>query len=125
MSHALQSNNLPFAYARGRKSFDSAVADFKKSCNSDDGHQSGVQILLLLVKQGANGLNLTGEAVQAVPAAFHFRQSHPARITRQAASCASMCFPVMCHVCAISALKKEQPQPVLVIQDCHIAIVHV
>ena len=61
LCHALQTNDLPFAYARGRKSFDSAVADFKRSSESTDVHYSPVQILLLLVKQGANGLNLTGE----------------------------------------------------------------
>lgn len=60
LSHALQTNDLPFAYARGRKSFDSAVADFKKTAGADDCQKQRVQILLLLVKQGANGLNLTG-----------------------------------------------------------------
>ena len=57
VSHALQTNKLPYAYARGRKAFDTAVAHFKQSETSNSG-----RILLLLVKQGANGLNLTGES---------------------------------------------------------------
>ena len=57
VSHALQTNKMPYAYARGRKAFDTAVADFKQA---GSGQCPAVQILLLLVKQGANGLNLTG-----------------------------------------------------------------
>ncbi|KAL0019181.1 hypothetical protein WJX77_000293 [Trebouxia sp. C0004] len=56
VSHALQTNKMPYAYARGRKAFDAAVADFKQTNSSQS---QAVQILLLLVKQGANGLNLT------------------------------------------------------------------
>jgi len=59
VSHALQTNKMPYAYARGRKAFDAAVADFKQTASSQS---QAVQILLLLVKQGANGLNLTGQA---------------------------------------------------------------
>ena len=75
LCHALQTNDLPFAYARGRKSFDSAVADFKRTQHSTDVHYSPVQILLLLVKQGANGLNLTGrrEIQLAVSTTFSAR----------------------------------------------------
>ena len=62
VSHALHTNKLPYAYARGRKAFDSAVADFKQH----SGRSNGIQILLLLVKQGANGLNLTGETLSIV-----------------------------------------------------------
>ena len=60
VSHALQTNKLPYAYARGRKAFDSAVADFKQPLPAEGGMTNNIQILLLLVKQGANGLNLTG-----------------------------------------------------------------
>lgn len=60
VSHALQTNKLPYAYARGRKAFDSAMADFKQPRSAESGRPDGIQILLLLVKQGANGLNLTG-----------------------------------------------------------------
>lgn len=60
VSHALQTNKMPFAYARGRKTFDSAVAEFKQTQSSSNSNSQSVQILLLLVKQGANGLNLTG-----------------------------------------------------------------
>ena len=60
VSHALKTNKLPYAYARGRKAFDSAVADFKQPLPVEGGKPNNVQILLLLVKQGANGLNLTG-----------------------------------------------------------------
>ncbi|KAL3154028.1 hypothetical protein ABBQ32_013579 [Trebouxia sp. C0010 RCD-2024] len=58
VSHALHTNKLPYAYARGRKAFDSAVADFKQP-KSEESTSGGIQILLLLIKQGANGLNLT------------------------------------------------------------------
>ena len=58
VSHALQTNKMPYAYARERKAFDAAVADFKQTNSSQS---QAVQILLLLVKQGANGLNLTGQ----------------------------------------------------------------
>ena len=61
VSHALHTNKLPYAYARGRKAFDNAVADFKQDRSVESGRSDGIQILLLLVKQGANGLNLTGE----------------------------------------------------------------
>lgn len=60
VSHALHTNKLPCAYARGRKAFDTAVADFKQPRSAETGRPDGSQILLLLVKQGANGLNLTG-----------------------------------------------------------------
>lgn len=68
VSHALQTNGLPFAYARGRNAFDQAIACFKQPTASADNAQPinaaspNLQILLLLIKQGANGLNLTGTA---------------------------------------------------------------
>lgn len=69
VSHALQANALPFAYAsrkgKGRNAFDQAISRFKQPAASLDTVQHGssaanMQILLLLIKQGANGLNLTG-----------------------------------------------------------------
>lgn len=65
VSHALHTNKLPYAYARGRKAFDTAVADFKQP-RSEESTSGGVQILLLLIKQGANGLNLTGAFISSI-----------------------------------------------------------
>ena len=68
VSHALQTNGLHFAYAKGRNAFDQAIARFKQpAASADNAHQRNaagpnLQILLLLIKQGANGLNLTGIA---------------------------------------------------------------
>lgn len=68
VSHALQTNALPFAYAKGRQAFDQAISQFKRPAASAGTVQQGIavgpnlQILLLLIKQGANGLNLTGNA---------------------------------------------------------------
>ena len=79
VSHALHTNKLPYAYARGRKAFDSAVADFKQPRSAESGRPDGIQILLLLVKQGANGLNLTGA---------HFSIVHSG-LSQQVATCTS------------------------------------
>lgn len=58
LAHALKANNLPVAHAKGgSKGFDSAIAQFKGS----SGLAAPVQTLLLLIKQGSHGLNLTGE----------------------------------------------------------------
>ena len=65
LAHALQANQVPYAYARTRKALDAAIANFCKSARGEDGpagKSSPVQTLLLPVKQGANGLNLTGES---------------------------------------------------------------
>ena len=66
VSHALQTNSLPFAYAKGRHAFDHAVSRFKQPLHpaspAQQGQAADLQILLLLIKQGANGLNLTGPA---------------------------------------------------------------
>lgn len=69
VAHALRTNRLPFAHARGRKAMDSAISLFKaaKPQPLDDGQAKAkpahLQTLLLLVKQGGNGLNLTGALV--------------------------------------------------------------
>lgn len=81
-SHALRENGLPHLYPKGgTKKFDAALAEFRSGPAADavarpsqqaagrsaapGGKQSAqpARILLLLVKQGANGLNLTGERV--------------------------------------------------------------
>lgn len=68
VSHALQTNGVPFAYAKGRNAFDHAISSFKQPAAAAGAAQHGsaagpnLQILLLLIKQGANGLNLTGTA---------------------------------------------------------------
>ena len=69
IAHALDANRLPFAHARGRKGMQAAIQQFKTvDLQQDTGRTRGntsstgqVQTLLLLVKQGGNGLNLTGE----------------------------------------------------------------
>ena len=79
VAHALQANELPFAYAHGRKGFDAAIACFKgniqtmspakargKRMAAASGRTRQTQILLLLTKQGSNGLNLTGESLAAI-----------------------------------------------------------
>ena len=64
IAHALRSNRLPFAYARGRKGMEAAISGFKAAAPQSTGpgnaRSGGLQTLLLLVKQGGNGLNLTG-----------------------------------------------------------------
>ena len=79
VAHALQANELPFAYAHGRKGFDAAIACFKEDLQTmspaqargkrmlGGGHTRQTQILLLLTKQGSNGLNLTGEFLAVIP----------------------------------------------------------
>lgn len=82
VAHALQANELPFAYAHGRKGFDAAIACFKgdlqamsptqargkrtaggSTAGGSGGRTGQTQILLLLTKQGSNGLNLTGDSL--------------------------------------------------------------
>jgi hypothetical protein len=81
-SHALRENGLPHLYPRNAKKFEAAVAEFRSGPAATAaaavagsskppakppvpavGVQGAEQprVLLLLVKQGANGLNLTGE----------------------------------------------------------------
>ncbi len=59
LEHALKTNNVPHVRPTTRKAFDAALATFKEAPSEGTGH---VQTLLLLLKQGANGLNLTGAA---------------------------------------------------------------
>ncbi|KAK9844145.1 hypothetical protein WJX81_005910 [Elliptochloris bilobata] len=58
LAHALQANSVPFALARGRRALEDAIAQFRAP-PVDDAVGERARTLLLLVKQGANGLNLT------------------------------------------------------------------
>ena len=85
VAHALQANELPFAYAHGRKGFDAAIACFKgdlqamspaqargkRKAAGSGGRTEQTRILLLLTKQGSNGLNLTGKSLAVICSASH------------------------------------------------------
>jgi hypothetical protein len=58
LEHALRTNGVPYARARSSKTLQSAITTFRKKPAPG---QPLVQTLLLLLKQGANGLNLTGQ----------------------------------------------------------------
>lgn len=61
LSHALAANHLPHAYAKHAAKFQSELARFKKGASTDES-LTGIEaprVLLLLIKQGGNGLNLT------------------------------------------------------------------
>ena len=53
---------MPFALARGRRALEDAIAQFRaeSAVGNPASMSEGTRTLLLLVKQGANGLNLTG-----------------------------------------------------------------
>lgn len=100
VSHALQTNKLPYAYARGRKAFDKAIADFKQPSSAEGGKSAGIQILLMLVKQGANGLNLTGvcpchPAVPSLPTYHHRSQYVCISSCCDISDCVIMCITPM------------------------------
>lgn len=59
LEHALKTNGVPHVRPTTRKAFEAAITTFKEAPKEGSGH---VQTLLLLLKQGANGLNLTGAA---------------------------------------------------------------
>ncbi|KAK9793444.1 hypothetical protein WJX73_004156 [Symbiochloris irregularis] len=99
VAHALRANHLPFAYARGRKATEKAIQQFKSGALSEQSGLGGarpIQTLLLLVKQGGNGLNLTeaqhvvmvepllDPAVeqQAVGRVHRIGQTHPTQVHR-------------------------------------------
>ena len=61
LAHALRENNVWFAHAKsGSKGFDKAVKQFKGTSTD-----ASAPVLLLLVKQGSHGLNLTGGPTSA------------------------------------------------------------
>ena len=66
----LQANSVPFALARGRRALEEAIAQFR-AAPDELAAETRARTLLLLVKQGANGLNLTGPAMPALPTSCH------------------------------------------------------
>lgn len=63
VEHTLSANNIRYVRAKGRRSFDAAIRKFKgqdvrDQSEKDQGMDKSAQALLLLVQQGANGLNL-------------------------------------------------------------------
>ena len=86
IAHAMRTNRLPFAHARGRKAMEAAIRQFKTAAPQPVGQLQSLpvtrantpQTLLLLVKQGGNGLNLTGARCKH-SAALH----HPAACSLQ------------------------------------------
>ena len=58
LSYALKENAIPFAFARTPKQLGAAIGQLQRAADSPGNH--AVQTLLLPVKQGGNGLNLTG-----------------------------------------------------------------
>ena len=74
LEHALRTNEVPHARAKDRKALDAAIAAFREE-SAAPGKQP-VRTLLLLLKQGANGLNLTGaRAPSALSPAPHLRRA--------------------------------------------------
>ena len=68
LEHALRTNGVPHVRPTTRKAFDAALETFKEETREGTGQ---VQTLLLLLKQGANGLNLTGAALQPLLPRLH------------------------------------------------------
>ena len=61
----MQANSVPFALARGRRALENAIAQFRATPD-ELAAETHARTLLLLVKQGANGLNLTGSRTSAL-----------------------------------------------------------
>lgn len=55
VAHALSQNDLPCLYPKTRKAFDQSISQFRVSSASTP---KTARVLLLLIKQGGNGLNL-------------------------------------------------------------------
>lgn len=63
LSFALRENDVAFAYAKTAKQLSSAVRGLREGSSRDaggEGSNAALQAVLLPIKQGANGLNLTG-----------------------------------------------------------------
>lgn len=56
VEHSLSANKIGFIRAKGRRNLDAAIRSFK---GKDEGGGKSARVLLLLIQQGANGLNLT------------------------------------------------------------------
>ena len=67
----LQANSIPFALARGRRALEDAIALFR-AAPDELAAETRARTLLLLVKQGANGLNLTGPTTALLPDSLRF-----------------------------------------------------
>ena len=57
LSYALRQNDIQFAYAKSASQLGKAIKDLQTRGNG----KRSLQTLLLPIKQGANGLNLTGK----------------------------------------------------------------
>ena len=51
---------MEFEYAKNRKGFNDALTRFKALQPNKSDTEGRPQVMLLLIKQGANGLNITG-----------------------------------------------------------------
>ncbi len=60
LEHALNTNHVPCVRAKSRKALEQAIKDFRKPVQSGEPH---LQAMLLQLKQGGNGLNLTGASL--------------------------------------------------------------
>ena len=66
LEHALKTNEVPCMRAQSRQALEEAIQAFRKPVKPGKPVKSGkphLQTLLLLLKQGGNGLNLTGMPV--------------------------------------------------------------
>lgn len=54
LSHALTANMVTYLYPKSKKLFETSLRDFRANGKSEAGHS----VLLLMLKQGGNGLNL-------------------------------------------------------------------
>ena len=60
LEHALNTNHVPCVFAKNRKALEQAIEDIRKPVGSGQPH---LQTMLLQLKQGGNGLNLTGHLI--------------------------------------------------------------
>ncbi len=60
LEHALKTNHVPCMRAKSRDALEEAIKEFRKPVQMG---KPRMQTLLLLLKQGGNGLNLTGTPV--------------------------------------------------------------
>lgn len=63
LEHALNTNHVPCVRAKSRKALEQAIEDFRKPVQSGKPH---LQTMLLQLKQGGNGLNLTGASLTSM-----------------------------------------------------------
>ena len=63
LEHALKTNQMPCMRAQSRHALEEAIQAFRKPAKPAKSGKPHLQTLLLLLKQGGNGLNLTGMPV--------------------------------------------------------------